>query len=261
MILSYAFCNVSVMSVCAEPFHKAEMVNEVLFGEKVEVLEINDREWAKIRTEWDDYYGWCKLGQLSLVSKKEYRKEIKYIANSHTDKLINDDGEHALPLGSNLFGLKGSKLSFNNTNWKFKGKKTAIQKLELTGEQLIKAAMHYLNAPYRWGGRSVLGIDCSGLTQMAFKLCGARIPRDAEQQAMEGDTVDFLQHAECGDLAFFDNAEGKIVHVGILLNNHSIIHATDASGRVVIDKIDPGGIISTSLKRRTHNLRVVKRLF
>jgi cell wall-associated NlpC family hydrolase len=118
-----------------------------------------------------------------------------------------------------------------------------------------------MNAPYQWGGRSIAGVYCSGLTQMAFKLCNRKLPRDASQQALEGETVDFLQHGQCGDLAFFDNPDGKINHVGILLDNQSIIHATDAAGRVVIDKIDPGGIISTMFRKRTHNLRMVRRYF
>lgn len=261
MVLTYAFCNVSLMSVRAEPFHKAEQVNEVLFGERIEVLEINDRDWAHIRCEWDDYKGWCKAGQLSLISHKEYKKEPKFLSANHLGKLVNEEGEQWLPLGCNLVGIKSGKISFNNKQWKYKGKKLSINNLELDGKGLVTAAMQYLNAPYLWGGRSIAGIDCSGLTQMAFKLCGKRILRDAAQQATEGVSVDFLQHAQCGDLAFFDNADGKITHVGILLNNHTIIHSTDVSGRVTIDKIDQGGIISTTLKKRTHNLRLVKSLF
>jgi cell wall-associated NlpC family hydrolase len=141
---------------------------------------------------------------------------------------------------------------------KFKGKKYAIKKMELNADTLKAAALKYMHAPYLWGGRSIAGIDCSGLTQMAFKLCNSAIPRDASQQAQEGKLVDFLQHAQCGDLAFFDEKD-RITHVGLLLDNQTIIHATGTSGRVVIDRIDQGGIISISLKKRTHHLRMVRR--
>src|SRR5690606_27237310 len=145
----------------------------------------------------------------------------------------------------NLFGLK---LLYPN-EVKYKGKKRLCADLELTPKHLLEAAMQYINAPYVWGGRSISGIDCSGLTQMAFKMCGKAIRRDASQQAEEGELVDFLQHATKGDLAFFENQEGRITHVGILVDNTHILHATDTSGRVVIDKIDAEGIVSILLRK------------
>lgn len=255
MVLSYAFCNASLMPVRAEPTHKAEMVNQLLFGEKAEVLEINEKDWAKIRCEWDDYIGWCKIGQLTIIHRKDYRKFPRYIADKHHNRLVFDNDDQWVPMGSELFGLK----LLGKAECKYKGKKLLLKDLELSPKHLIEAAMQYMNAPYLWGGRSIAGIDCSGLTQMAFKMCGKAILRDAAQQAEEGEEVDFLQHARKGDLAFFDNDEGKIVHVGILLDNNTILHATDTSGRVVVDKIDQGGIISVSLKKRTHKLRVIRR--
>lgn len=261
MVLSYAYCNVSLLPMRKEPSHRAEQINEMLFGERAEILEINEAEWARIRCEWDGYEGWCRFGQLSMVSRKEYQKIPKFLAAKHTDKLVFDNGEQWLPLGCDLFTMKGSKLIVFNKPAKYKGKKLRIKDLKLTCDALKDAAFKYLNAPYLWGGRSIAGIDCSGLSQMVFKLCGKTIPRDASQQANEGELVDFLQHSRCGDLAFFDNADGKIVHVGMLLDNQTIIHGTETSGRVVIDRIDQGGIISTSLRRRTHNLRMVRRYF
>lgn len=262
MVLSYAFCNVSLLPVHAAPSHRSEVVNQMLFGERAEVLQVNEGEWALIRSEWDGYEGWCKFGQLGIVTKKEYCKEPKYITASAAGKLIfEDESEMWLPAGSELFHFKGGKININKKIAKYKGKKLPIEELELNIEQLIAAALYYKNTPYVWGGRSTAGIDCSGLVQMAFKMCGKAVPRDASQQALQGDAVDFLQNAKTGDLAFFDNAEGNITHVGILLNSNSIIHATDTTGRVVIDRIDQGGIISKILRRRTHNLRVVKRFF
>lgn len=257
--LTHAFCNVSVMPLRSEPDHRAEQTSQLLFGEGAEVIEVNNKDWAHIQCAWDGYKGWCKFSQLAPVSRKDYRKELKYLAFSHNDKLIFAEGELWLPIGSEL-RLKVGKIMPNAESGVFKGKKLNIKEAALNCENLKRAAFKYLHAPYEWGGRSIAGIDCSGLTQMAFKMCNHPIPRDASQQANEGQLVDFLQHAQCGDLAFFDNKDGKIVHVGILLDNQSVIHATDTSGRVVVDKIDQGGIISVSLRKRTHNLRVVKRI-
>lgn len=256
MVLSYSYCNVSVLPVRKEPSHRAEQVTQLLFGERAEVLELHEETWAKIKVEWDGYEGWCRLSQLAIINKKEYSKDRKFLSGKHGDKLVFDDSELWLPLGSEL--VKSKYLVLGQTG-KFKGKKLEIGNLTLNCEDVKAAAMQYMNAPYQWGGRSIAGIDCSGLSQMVFKLCNRKLLRDASQQATEGETVDFLQHAQCGDLAFFDNTEGRINHVGILLDNQTIIHATDTAGRVVIDRIDQQGIISRSLRKRTHNLRVVKR--
>ena len=256
MVLSYSYCNVSVLPLKKEPSHRSEQVSQLLFGEKAEILEINESDWVRIRTEWDDYEGWCRASQLTTISRREYRKEVKFIAAKNTCRIVYPNSEMWVPLGADI--IKNS-IGFANETGKFKGKKLRVSDLEFNCEALKKAAWHYLNAPYLWGGKTIAGIDCSGLTQMAFKLCGRQLPRDAYQQAETGDAVDFLQHAQCGDLAFFDNEEGKITHVGILLDHQTIIHATGASGRVVIDRIDQEGIISTLLKKRTHHLRLVKR--
>ena len=248
------------MPLRSEPFHKAEQTSQLLFGEKAEIIEVNNREWAKIRCQYDGYEGWCKHSQLTEIPRREYRKVTKYLSSTHSGKITFESGDMSLPLGSDLIRLQKGEMKPAFESGKFKGKKINHAKTDLSADNLIAAAKKYMHAPYQWGGRSIAGIDCSGLTQMAFKLCGHKIPRDAAQQANRGALVDFLQHAECGDLAFFDNKDGNIVHVGILIDNKTIIHATDASGRVIIDRIDQGGIISITLRKRTHNLRFVKRV-
>jgi len=261
VLLAYGYCNVSVLPVRTEPSHTAEQSTQLLFGERAEIIEVNNRDWARIRCAWDDYVGWCKLSQLTVIQRKEYRQGMRHIVMNKHGKVTAAEGEFLLHPGSELHGLKKGILEIPGGAGKFKGKKMKAGKLELTTEQLKHTATLYLHSPYQWGGRSTSGIDCSGLTQMAYKLCGHAIKRDASEQATEGKLVDFLLNARCGDLAFFEEKEGKINHVGLLLDNETIIHATDTAGRVVIDRIDQQGIISTSLKKRTHHLRMVRRMF
>ncbi len=260
MILSYACCSVAVMPVRKEPYHTSEQVTQLLFGEKAEITYTNNNGWAHIRCAWDDYEGWCKLSQLTTLQRKEYAKNAKYLSGNHIGRLITDNGDMLLPMGCELYGMKAGTVKAAHISGKFKGSKLNIKQTTPSADLLKATAMQYLHAPYQWGGRSVAGIDCSGLTQMVYKLCNYPLPRDASQQATVGTPLDFLMHARCGDLAFFENKEGAINHVGMLLDHETIIHATDAAGRVVIDRIDQGGIISIALRKRTHHLRMVARL-
>ena len=255
----FGFCNVAVMPVRTEPSHRAEQSTQLLYGEKVIIFEVNPKEWARIRCVHDNYEGWCRFSQVTDLTSKEYKKPTKNLSPNHTGKILIDDGEMAIPMGSELIAIKGGLLRAAATTGTYKGKKLAVADIKPTADIVKNTALQYLHAPYLWGGRSISGLDCSGFTQMTYKLCNLQLPRDASQQAQKGVLVDFLEMAQCGDLAFFADKDGKIDHVGVLLDNQTIIHATEVAGRVVIDRIDMGGIISISLKRRTHNLRFVKR--
>ncbi|MBT8272203.1 MAG: C40 family peptidase, partial [Bacteroidia bacterium] len=152
-----------------------------------------------------------------------------------------------IPLGSSLNGLKLFKHAFDGH--KISGKKKK--------EHLINTAAMYMNAPYLWGGKTPFGIDCSGFTQMVYKINGYELLRDASQQASQGEALSFIEESEAGDLAFFDNADGDIVHVGIIMKDNYIIHA---HGQVRIDRLDHSGIYNMDKRTHTHKLRVIKKI-
>lgn len=260
MVIGFALASVSIVPMRLEPNHGAEQVSQLLFGERMIVLSKKKNDWYFVRCEWDKYEGWVKEGQITFITDKQYRRKLGSISISEQDKIILPEGGFSLSLGSSLFLLKGKKLEWNDY-FIFKGKRALLKNATFEASKFTEYCKSFIGSPYLWGGRSIMGIDCSGFSQVIFKLCNYKLPRDASQQAKIGESVDFLQEAKCGDLAFFDNEEGGINHVGILLNSTTIIHATESSGCVVIDSIDNNGIISRKKRMRTHNLRLVKRYF
>ena len=255
----FGICMLSVIPLRAEASDKSEMVSQLLFGDKFQILE-RAGAWLRICTAYDDYEGWIDSKQITEIEKDVYSGlQADTILGL---QLLNEATR--LPDNEKILLLPGSTLpsydeeggcQINEHQYKIKGKiKNVIPDDFASG--IEKAATFYLNTPYLWGGRTPFGIDCSGFSQVVYKQFGIRLKRDAWQQALHGELVGFLQEVQPGDLAFFDNDEGKITHVGIMLNDHQIIHA---SGRVKIDRIDNQGIFSNDLNRYTHKLRLVKR--
>tara|TARA_Y100001968_G_C19324068_1_gene700778 strand:+ start:374 stop:1138 length:765 start_codon:yes stop_codon:yes gene_type:complete len=251
--MRYGISNFSIIPMRADPTDLSEMVNQVLFGEQYKIIDIR-KKFSKIRLSHDKYEGWICNKQILEIEKSYYDDLLSSDKNHTTDLLdvIKSDSFQTIVMGSVLPKIENSIFKFNNIDYSFDG-------LTVNGEQskemLVETAMMYLNAPYLWGGRTPFGIDCSGFSQMVYRLNGINIPRDAKDQAELGSTLSFVEESESGDLAFFDNKEGEIVHVGIVLDNNHIIHA---SGKVRIDKIDQQGIFNIEKGNHTHKLRLIK---
>lgn len=247
-------CIVPVSPMRKEAAHQSEMVSQLLFGEVAEVLE-KTKNFMRIRCWHDDYEGWCQLSQLTGIENPQvtwYRQ-----LSAEWLSVIDFNGyPMQIALGSSFDMLHKGRAQIGAYSFTYEGKIWDPSLNAFEPEALGKLAMRYLNTPYLWGGRSVFGIDCSGYVQQLFQFFNKRLPRDAYLQANEGEVVGFLQEVQCGDLAFFDNEEGKITHVGLLLNTGTIIHA---SGKVRIDKIDNMGIVNSDTGERTHTLRIIKR--
>jgi hypothetical protein len=251
--MKYGISNLALVPMRSESSDAAEMINQVVFGEHFKVIE-NRKKWSKIRLAHDKYEGWICNKQWVEIDKETYDSLCKITPTLTTDLLDVVKGEQlqAIPMGSSLPFYEEGKLNVGQQEYTHEG--LCTQGFE-DKAALVDNAMMYLNAPYLWGGRSPLGIDCSGFTQMVYRLQGFALPRDAYQQAEIGSTLSFIEESEPGDLAFFDNAEGKIIHVGIILENNYIIHA---SGKVRIDRIDQQGIFNAEERQHTHKLRLIK---
>jgi cell wall-associated NlpC family hydrolase len=235
------------------------MVTQLLFGETFSILEERGN-WLLVCMHLDNYEGWIDRKQSMKVSVEFIEK-----LNSHTPHIVSDKTSVCYSKNDSNYILlgKGCRLPMLTNNTFHLGEKafTTISKgkpvpRKIAVNKVAKTAIDYLNTPYVWGGRSIMGVDCSGLVQIVFQICGLNLPRDAAQQALTGTTIDFIDEVLPGDLAFFDNPAGEIIHVGIIAAPGEIIHA---SGRVKIDKIDHNGIFDSDLGNYSHSLRIIKR--
>ncbi len=256
--MEFGICILNAIPVRKEPDDCSEMVSQVLFGETFKITD-SASGFLKISTDYDQYEGWLAKNQITELDTKEHQL-INKTKKVYCGELINfiseqDNSLTLISLGAVLPVIQNHNFTVNNTEYFFEGESKSGS---YNKQKIIQTAYLYLNSPFLWGGRTPFGIDCSGFTQMVYKINGHFIPRDAAQQAQSGEVLSFIEESEPGDLAFFDDEEGNIVHTGIILANNYIIHSY---GKVRIDQLDQSGIFNTSLKRHTHKLRVIKKIF
>jgi len=259
--MDYAICNQTLIPVRIQPGDRTEMINQLLFGD---VLVIKDKykNWLLIESADDQYDGWVDNKQVSVIDQSEYNDLLTtnrfYVMDfAAVAESVDTKSKVMLTLGSSLPRYHNNRFFLNGTEFVYNGQSHhSKNKADRIG--LMEIAKKYINAPYLWGGRSLFGIDCSGFTQLVFKIGGIFLPRDSAQQVLQGSTINFIHEANTGDLAFFGNEDGNINHVGIILDNNQIIHA---SGKVRIDKIDHQGIFNIDTNQYTHQLRVIKSFY
>ena len=256
--MTTVICPLSIVPVRKEPNDRAEMTSQWLFGETADLLE-RQAKWSRLSFHHDGYEGWVDNKQITVCTTPNLDPDLRVIDQS----TIADLGERQV-----LLPYGGVVPFYENGTILWLDQRLPVQAVtnhrpDLERADLMELYLHpFLGAPYLWGGRTPSGVDCSGLTQMLFILLGIYLPRDAAQQAEEGDPVELLDLAEPGDLAFFDNAEGKITHVGVILtrSEEGDMRIAHSSGRVRIDTIDAQGIFNAEGKQYSHKLRMVRRV-
>ena len=248
--MKYGICNLSIVPLRAEAADSSELVTQVLYGDVFKVLE-SRKKWSRIRLAFDGYEAWIDNKQFLFIEEENYNdisRQSPIVCEDLVDMVYTKDNQMlSIVMGSSLNGLAILHHDFEGSSVEAKFAK----------DNLINTALLYLNTPYLWGGKTPFGIDCSGFTQMVYKLNGYRLKRDASQQVEQGEALSFIEESEPGVLAFFDNAEGDITHVGIIMKDNYIIHA---HGKVRIDRLDHTGIFNIQTSLHTHKLRVIKRI-
>jgi hypothetical protein len=269
--MDFGICLQSIIPVRKEPGHRSEMVTQILFGEIYRITGYQ-QEWQQVELAYENYEGWIDSRQSVQIDEKEFLRLFDAetpVCMDLVQLIANESRKTLFPIvmGSSLPGLEGQFFQVNGENYHFEGQVSVVPDMEEIKtlsdvkefrKSITDDAMMFLRAPYLWGGRSPFGIDCSGLVQMVYKLKQIKLLRDASQQATQGEVVSLLDETEPGDLAFFDDQEGNITHVGILTDRFRILHA---SGKVRIDAIDHEGIYDEKAEKYTHKLRLIKRIF
>jgi hypothetical protein len=251
----FGICNLAIVPLRLEPTDRSEMTSQVLFGDHFKILE-QTQNWSRIELAFDAYTGWIDNKQFRTVSEAGYNSLVALprVLNGDLIEYITTPNNllTTIPLGADVTFLGNPEL--NTESFVFEGLRATGT---TTKQHLLQTAFLYLNTPYLWGGKTPFGIDCSGMVQMVYKINGYSMLRDASQQATLGEALSFIEESEPGDLAFFDNDEGRIIHVGIIMEDNYIIHA---HGKVRIDRLDHLGIYNVDINRHTHKLRVIKKI-
>jgi hypothetical protein len=256
--LKHGIASLSTIPVRLSNAHRSEMVSQLLFGETYEIIHIKEN-WLNIRCSLDGYEGWIDAAQHTPLPEKDFAAitlQTTGIAIDLFYSAASSDRSVALVTGSSLPCFDGINFKIGREKFIYNGQAVMPDQIR-TLNMLEKVAMRYLYAPYLWGGRSPLGIDCSGFVQVLYKCLGHALPRDTYRQAEIGKTVNFAEEAALGDLAFFHNDEGRIIHVGLILKDKKIIHA---SGMVRIDAFDHFGIFDAGKNKYSHRLKIIKRV-
>ncbi len=256
--MKFGICNLNCVAMRIEPCSTSEMTSQILFGETFKISKIKGN-WIKIILDFDFYEGWVLKNQIAILDQESHTKIISNnsVVSNELVTFVSDQNNNlqTISLGATLPLFSGNSFQIMQHKFHFDG--DANEK-KMTKSDIVSTTFMYLNVPFLWGGRSPFGLDCSGFTQMVYKINGYTLLRNASFQASQGEVLSFIEESEPGDLAFFDNSDGDIIHVGIILADNYIIHC---DGKVRIDRLDQSGIYNVDTKRHSHKLRVMKQLF
>ncbi|MDO5571082.1 MAG: C40 family peptidase [Bacteroidales bacterium] len=258
---SYGIALLALIPMRKNPNESSEMVSELMFGEVFSILK-EDGSWAFIENKFDFYHGWIDRAMITEISEAEadalINSPVYIVRNPLTDiKCKGDNSPFRISMGSVLPGYIPNKNSFTVAERTFKINSNQVVRFELGHlKSLLRTASLYMHTPYLWGGRSIMGADCSGFVQSVYRLNGVALPRDADQQCLLGEPIKGIENSYPGDLVFFENSLGNVVHVGMMFTKDMMIHC---SGSVHLSKITNEGYWSDLLNDYVKRKPIIRR--
>ena len=253
----------SIVPVRSDAREGAEQNTQMLFGELAQVLEEQDR-WTRVRLESDGQEGWVDTKMIAPIAGKDLKAYCEALKKAATVAFpmtyaVSENNGQTIPLtaGTKLTNYKDGRFEVLGVGFRIDASMVLTAPRELNQETLLQTVRFFINTPYLWGGKNALGMDCSGFTQIVLSLFGKKLLRNASEQVTQGDPVNDLSQAKAGDLAFFDHEDGRISHVGIIIDPERIIHC---SGRVKVEKLDPTGIFNAETGTYSHHLVSIRRV-
>ncbi len=257
--MTHGICPLTMIPLRQSHAERSPLLTQVLFGDLVEVVEAKGKKWVKVRCARDGQMGWAIRRQLLSITPREYALYRTHFALvlELVHPVMGPDHMVPVTLGARLPQFDGMQFAMGDRTYTFSGQAVFPDHLQPTATLLIKLANRYLHAPALRGGRSPFGIDSGGLVQLLFGMLGIDLPADPEEQVMAGVDIDFLDQSQAGDLAFFDDAFGRIAHVGLVLPEQRVLHVYE---KVRVDRLDHFGVYEDESRSYLRRLRLVKRL-
>lgn len=255
----------SVVPVRSEARETAGMETQLLFAETCTVVEQKPR-WMLVKNDADGQQGWVDAKMVTILNDDEWqqvqdsRKEQPARIKMPMAYAVSKNNGQTIPLtaGTCLPNYHNGQFEVLGVPFQIDPEMVAEQALEMTESNVLNIIRFFLNIPYLWGGKNAMGLDCSGFTQVVHSLFGHSLLRNAGEQITQGERIESLQEAQIGDLVFFDHEDGKISHVGMLIDSRRVIHC---SGRVKVESIDEQGIFSVEAGNTyTHHLVQIRRI-
>lgn len=253
----------SIVPVRAEAREGAEQSTQMLFNELCTILEEQPR-WYRIRLESDGQEGWADAKMICPMKPEEYAQHQEALKTAALVAMpmayaVSENNGQTIPLtaGTKLTNYKEGRFEVLGVGFRIDPSMVITKSLDLNEQNLLQAVRFFLNIPYLWGGKNAMGMDCSGFTQIVMSLFGKNLPRNASEQASCGHEITTLSKSKAGDLVFFDHEDGKISHVGIVIDPERVIHC---SGRVKVEKLDETGIFNAETGSYSHHLVITRRI-